>query len=210
MVKSERQRILISILLIFYAVGVIGLYIPGTRDMFLKLSFYNLLLSLVILILSRKTKQGLQFLFLLLCFTVGMAVEWIGIHTGWLFGTYSYGNNLGIKWFDVPVIIGINWGILSVCTCSVVGYLKIKPIWSAVLSSLLMVGLDYLIEPVAMKSDYWQWKNDIIPYFNFICWFLIAIPLHYFFFYRKLQERNAVPVALLLIMVLFFIILNFR
>jgi putative membrane protein len=117
--KQYKEVILISILVIFYTVGIFGLTNETTRDLFLPMSFMNLLLSFVIMILSRKTNKLYFVLSLSLTFLVGMTAEWIGIHTGYLFGEYYYGENLGTKMDGVPLIIGINWGILSVCSCNV-------------------------------------------------------------------------------------------
>jgi putative membrane protein len=36
----------------------------------------------------------------------------LGVHTGILFGNYKYGNALGLKLNDVPILIGINWFIV--------------------------------------------------------------------------------------------------
>ena len=47
------------------------------------------------------------FFLLITCFLVGMLSEIIGVKYGFIFGEYSYGNALGIKFMGVPLIIGI-------------------------------------------------------------------------------------------------------
>ena len=42
-------------------------------------------------------------------------------------------------------------------------------------ASLFMVGLDYLIEPVAMKYDFWDWSQNKVPLQNYFMWFLVSI-----------------------------------
>jgi len=208
--KEHQAVILIAFLVIFHTVGIIGLQLDNYRETFLGLSFMNLVISFAILVISRKTKKQLFYVFLFLCFLTGMVVEWIGIHTGWLFGDYAYGENLGVKFYGVPWIIGINWGVLSVCACTIAGYLPWKTPYLAVCSALLMTLLDFLLEPVAIESDYWRWNTPEIPIYNYICWFLIAVPLHFVYFRWKLREQNSVPIALFIILGLFFVILNFR
>lgn len=205
-----KTQMLISVLVIFYAVGIIGLTNQQTRKSFLPLSFMNLLLSSAILIISRKERK-LQFLsFLVVAFLVGMIAEWIGIHTGYLFGDYYYGENLGYKFDGVPLIIGINWGILTVCSCNVTAIFIRKSIWlSTFVSALLMMLLDVLIEPVAITSDYWHWDSLNIPLYNYFCWFAVAFPLHFLYFKWQLIEQNKVTFALFGILVMFFTILNF-
>jgi putative membrane protein len=207
--KQYATQILIAILIIFHTVGLVGLSMPAFREQFLELSFMNLMLSFVVLIASRKEQMNRFLIFLGICFITGMAVEWIGIHTGLLFGDYQYGSNLGVKLAGVPLIIGVNWGVLSVSACTISELFRLKVIPSAILSAALMTGLDFLIEPVAIVSDYWTWNSSEIPFFNYLCWFLIAIPLHYVYFRWKLVEKNKVAIALFIILALFFIILNF-
>jgi uncharacterized membrane protein len=45
-----------------------------------------------------------------------MLVEIIGINTGFPFGHYYYSNILKIQFLSVPVIIGINWVVLTYST----------------------------------------------------------------------------------------------
>lgn len=203
-----KEPILIAILIIFYMVGTIGLLLPSIKGIFLSLSFFNLILSFTVILLARKS-QFLRFaLFLLLCFVVGMTVEWIGINTGLLFGNYSYGKNLGAKIYGVPWVIGLNWGLLVVSSASIVNNLKIGDFWKATFAALLMTGLDFLIEPVAVESDFWKWQNETIPVFNYVCWFVISLVLQVFYFKFKLVESNKVFNILFIILIVFFSLLT--
>ena len=194
--KRHLDWILIAIALIFYTVGTFGMLDANKRDWFLGLTPLNLMLSL--------------FFVLAVCFVVGLAVESIGVHTGLLFGNYFYGNNLGYKFFDIPLVIGLNWGLLVVCSGSIANRMKLSIIPTIILGAALMTGLDYLIEPVAIKSDFWHWKNEEIPIYNFVCWFLIAVPLQWLNYKWNNQVSNKVYDALFIILVLFFTILNFN
>lgn len=208
--RFKKETILITILVIFHTVGLIGLQLPDFRKQFLALSFANLLLSFLVLVLSRHSKKVLFIGFLSVCFATGMIAEWIGIHTGLLFGDYQYGENLGIKIAGVPLIIGINWGVLSVSSCSLVYYINVPKWLKAILAASFMTFLDFLIEPVAIVSDYWTWNSPEIPLFNYVCWFLISLPLHWLYFKLGLSEKNKTAVAMYLILLIFFGILNFN
>lgn len=204
---KRKQLIYLLILLIFYIVGTVGILI-GNKANFLPLSPLNLLLSFVILLFSYKKKSFKLFLSIALVGFVGFSAELIGVHTGYLFGDYFYGKNLGYKVFEVPLIIAVNWAMLSIVSISLFQKLPIPKIAIALLSASLMTALDFLIEPVAMKSDFWMWSNGSIPTFNYVCWFLIAFPLHYFLLKRNVIEQNQVSIGLLVILFLFFGILN--
>lgn len=205
----KKEALLIAVIVLFYTVGTVGMTLSGEREYFASLSFLNLLLSFVIVLLARNAEKKRFIGFLSFCFSVGIIVEQIGVHTGLLFGDYQYGENLGFKWFDVPLIIGLNWGILVVISASIVHRFHISNLFKILLASFLMVFLDFLMEPVASDLDFWSWKNDLIPIFNFVCWFFISFLLQFFYFnFNKLSESNRVYNVLYLVMVVFFGILN--
>jgi bisanhydrobacterioruberin hydratase len=207
MILQNKAILLILFLVIFYTVGTIGLLLPQYREQFLSLSFLNLTLSFLVVLLARTKDRQKFYLFLFLSFMVGMTVEWIGTKTGLLFGNYSYGANLGPKISGVPLVIGFNWGILVVTSASVIEKIKGTVLTKSVLAAGLMTLLDVLMEPVAIKSDYWTWVGEI-PLYNYVCWFVISLPLHYLYFKSKLVEANKVYTTLFWILTVFFIILN--
>ncbi len=205
---TYKTWILLGILIIFHVVGLFG--ITGTdRDYFLSLSPMNLVLSVVCVFLALQRRSYQLYIDFTLVFVVGLTVEWIGVHTGLLFGNYQYGANLGWKIAEVPLIIGANWVMLSLASTAIVTRLKVPAVVKAICSAGLMTGLDVLIEPVAVKSDYWSWHNGFIPIYNYVCWFVISFFVHWWLFYRKSSEQNRVSVGLFICLTVFFGILNF-
>lgn len=202
-----KTSILIAVLIIFYLVGITGLSLEAHREDFLELTFMNLALSFTILLLGITNHTKRFYAFAFFAFSVGMTVEWIGVHTGLLFGDYFYGENLGFKIVEVPFIIGINWLMLTIISASVVQYTKFHWLIKSVLAALLMLVLDLLIEPVAITSDYWTWNGEI-PISNFVTWFFIAFVLQWVYFKFKLAEKNKVAVSLYFLQFLFFLTLN--
>lgn len=200
---------LLIFLAIFYVVGIVGIAFPSTRGMVLPLSAFHLLLTFVVVFLAR-TKNHLNFLlFSLVCTLYGIAVELIGVHTGWLFGSYTYGANLGLKLVGVPYIIGVNWTLMVASSQAVSNKVFKNPILVTLFAAALMTGLDFLIEPVAMKVDFWDWKNGIVPLYNYICWFFVSLPMHYLYRTLNLKTTNQMDLVVFLYMVGFFTILNF-
>jgi putative membrane protein len=190
-------------------VGVVGILIPQTRSLVLSLSAINLFLGFIVILLSEKKNLTGILVFSLIAFLIGYGSELIGVHTGALFGNYWYGANLGLKLMEVPLIIGINWGVLAITSASLTQkfinniYIKIG------VNSLLMVFFDFIMEPVAMKSDFWSWENDVIPIYNYVCWFFVALILQAIYLNFFKNRTNKVLNALFLIQLLFFTILNF-
>lgn len=204
----KKEHLLISLLILFYSIGAIGSTLPSHSKWFLSLTPFNLLLTFSIVILGKETRKKNFIIFLISAFIIGISVELIGVHTGLLFGTYRYGENLGVKVFDVPLVIGLNWGIVAVAASSLMARTNLNTIVKIVVGGTLMTILDMLIEPISAHTDFWYWKDNIIPSYNFICWFITGIVIQSIFYGLKLEEKNKVFEVLLLVMVVFFIILN--
>jgi len=203
-IHSHKNKILIGIIILFHLVGSVGLAIPSTKAYFLSLSSYNLLLSFLVVLIAPGLKRLRFYLFVLFVFLIGYGVEWIGVHTHYLFGIYSYGKNLGFKLSGIPLIIGINWVVLILVTHSISLKFLNHRIFTPVLAAILMVGLDFLIEPVAIKSDYWSWFENHIPVFNYVCWFFISLIIHFIYRKIRLTEQNTVYNCIYIVLVVFF------
>lgn len=207
--KLASHRNLILVLVILHLVGVVGILIPQTRSLVLSLSSINLFLGFIVILLSeRKNLTGIL-VFSLIAFLIGYGSELIGVHTGALFGNYWYGANLGLKLMEVPLIIGINWGVLAITSASLTQKFVDNIFLKIGINSLLMVFFDFIMEPVAMKSDFWSWENDVIPIYNYVCWFFVALILQAIYLNFFKNRTNKVLNALFLIQLLFFTILNF-
>lgn len=105
---------------------------------------YEFVTRIATFILEFSTKNALRsWIIWLIVYLIGMIVELIGVNTGLLFGTYQYGENLGIKVFGVPFLIGINWGVITFLTANIANRF-IKNKWLVILcGSILMVALDF-------------------------------------------------------------------
>lgn len=201
----KKESLGILLLIILYSVGVSCMFVPELRTHVLPLSSYTLLISFLVLMGAYRWKNEVL-LASALVFGVGFAVEWIGVQTSLLFGNYWYGANLGPKLLNVPLIIGVNWAMLSALT-SAIGLSLFRNLFFQVIgSALLMTGVDWLIEPVAIKSDFWHWKNDVIPVYNFACWFIVSLITNLIFIKVGKPKLNKTAVVLFILLVLFFTI----
>lgn len=196
------------VLTIFYVVGFIGITQTAFKDIFLSLTFFTLLLSFFALWLTRNKKKEEWYMFVAFVYVLGFFVEWIGVHFGLLFGNYGYGDNLGPKVSGIPIIIGVNWLIVSVTAASIAKKWR-WGIWlRPFIGALLMVGFDYILEPVAINSDFWIWENGVIPFYNYVCWFAIGLLIQVVYHFTNLNESNKVNDYLLVLMTVFFVSLN--
>lgn len=190
---------------LFHAIGIVLFIVnPNASD----LSYLVLLLSGTLLLLSEtfSIKKGLVYLSI---FSFGFLIELIGTKTGYLFGTYHYDSALGYMWAGVPVIIGLNWLIIVIASVSIVRKLKVEHhIVCAFLAALLCTLMDVIIEPVATAYNMWSWNDTIIPVYNYVCWFIFSF-IFALLYIKNSKKHNPTGVALYLIWVLFFLILNF-
>lgn len=106
-------------------------------------------------------------------------------------------------------MIGLNWGILTVTSSAVIHRLQLNKHVEVILASILMVIFDYILEPVAIKLDYWHWTEGKIPIYNFICWLGVSYLLQLIYQRMKLAESNKVAESLFLMMFIFFTLLTF-
>lgn len=196
----ERQKYLLKPLRLWlgliYFFGALGLWWDTSRPLFLMLTPYTLLLGALALL---ALDTGLRFKNIALLFLVWMAgfgVEVLGVHTGWVFGQYQYGQVLGWQLFDVPLVIGLNWTILLY-----VIFLTLRdldwPVWvQIVVGACLLVATDILIEPVATALDFWQWETPgshalfVAPLQNYIAWGLFSALILTVFHWLKPIWKN--------------------
>ena len=185
--------------------GMIGIYL-GHMDWFISKTPMNLTLGLLLLYWNFPPKNSQRsWMTWLIVYLIGMAAELVGVNTGLLFGTYHYGENLGIKVFGVPILIGINWVVLTFLTAHLSNrYIQNK--WLAILcGSILMVALDFFIEPTAPIFHFWHWEGGYPPFRNFVDWFVISVILQVIVVNDLPEERTSFPIHHLVSQFVFFV-----
>ncbi|EMR01775.1 carotenoid biosynthesis protein [Cesiribacter andamanensis] len=135
---------------------------------------------------------------------MGYGVEVLGVHTGAIFGEYWYGGAFGPKVLEVPLLIGLNWLVLVYCCGTICQRLALPTPLKAALAAALMVGLDFFIEPISARYDFWYWQENIIPAQNFIAWFITAFLLLVLFYVLPIRRGNFLALPLYIMQLLFF------
>jgi uncharacterized membrane protein len=193
---------------IFYMVGILGISLPWTHIFFLKITPFGILLISALLALFHKHfgwKQAVVFTIIVIG---SFILEMVGVHTGKLFGNYSYGDTLGLKLSDTPVIIGVNWLLLVYCTHAITLGWKIPVLLKVLLASVLMVVYDIALEPAAMAMDMWQWEGGRVPMQNYLVWFGASVFFHSLVHSAGIKIRNALAGYVFLVQLFFFIVLD--
>lgn len=210
--KATTVSILSGVLIIFYTVGTIGISLNPVE--FASLTPFNLILTLVIALWLHPKKDIFFFVQLFFIFFASYSLEYVGVNTGLIFGNYAYGESLGTKIGNTPLLIGVNWIIVVYSSLHLVQTVskklnfKLHALSAAGFGALLMVILDILIEPIAPKLDFWAFENLVVPIQNYTAWFFFGFMFCFWLINSGLISDNPIGWRVYLIQILFFAILN--
>lgn len=205
-----KVNLIIILLFILHFVGGVALSMDSVKSVFLTLTPFNLALTFVLLIWGNEDFSFNFFKIISVLFLIGFFVEVLGVYSGLLFGEYHYGKTLGFQLLEVPLIIGVNWVLLVVSSFAVSSYFVSNSILSVVLSSFIMVLLDLMIEPVAIRLDFWHWQAEVIPLQNYLMWFLVALLMNWILTFNRFKFNVKLGFGLLISQVLFFTLQSFN
>ncbi|EMY81895.1 carotene biosynthesis-associated membrane protein [Psychroflexus gondwanensis ACAM 44] len=196
--------IAIGILWLFHVSGIIGISI-GYQDWFASRTGLNLVIMFIALIafypLDSIKKWGLFFLFGFL----GILVEYLGVTFGLFFGDYAYGNNFGPKILGVPLLIGVNWAMLTFICGSIANKLSDSVFLKSLLGTFMMLLLDLFMEKVAPIFDFWEFTGGYAPIDNYIAWGVISFIFHLIFHLFKVKGNFLISFHLYMVQLVFFI-----
>ncbi len=207
---NSTSKVSVFAIWLFHVCGMIGISY-GNKDLFLSFTPVNLIISFFLLFVNQIQITQREILSVFTIFLIGMICEILGVNYGYIFGDYVYLDNLGTKVFGVPILIGINWVILTFITGSISSYIFKKNLkFSILFGAIFMILLDLIIEPVAPLLGFWIFDLPSVPLQNYVGWFLIGLATQ--FIYQKFVVNKEIPFSanLLLANIIFFTFLNFQ
>lgn len=203
MIAKYKVYISIFIIWLFNVSGIIGI-LSSKSEWFLGLTPLNLMLYFIIILWNLK-KIDIRFLYAFsIPFIIGFLVEFLGVNYSLFFGTYEYGENLGAKTGGVPIMICINWGVLTVITSDISKIISKNTVIRFVLGGFMMMILDVVIEVSAPRFDFWEFENGVVPLKNYIAWFVIASIAHFFYNLFKIESDKKISIQILIAITIFF------
>src|SRR6266705_3360621 len=121
--------------------------------------------------------------FLGLVVAIPFASEFVGVLTGVPYGAYAYLDVPGPYVLGlVPIFIFIAWihvGYLAIA--STTAALGRSTLWLAPVDGLVATAWDLLVDPVAVRSQFWKWLSPAalygVPISNFVGWFVVVTVL---------------------------------
>ena len=197
-----------KVIAIFYIVGFFGFVIPFTKALFIIITPFALLLNSYLLAVYHNKYTFKDIFFFLLIFIFGYVFEVIGVKTGLVFGCYTYGDALGLKLFETPVLIGVNWLFLTYTATAITDDLKMKKWLAVFVAPLFMLMYDVVLEQVAPKMDMWSWLNSEVPIRNYIAWYFISLCFMLLLKVFKIETKNPLAAVLFICQFVFFTLLT--
>ena len=207
--SNTTSKISVFIIWLFHLCGMVGISY-GNKDFFLAFTPINLFISFVLLFVNQKQLESKELKSAFLIFFIGMVSEILGVNYGLIFGDYVYLDNLGVKILGVPVLIGVNWIILTFITGSLSSFIFKNKYVSILMGAILMIGLDLFIEPVAPLLGFWIFDLQKVPLQNYLGWFVIGMITQALFQFKIAEKELTFSTHLLIINAIFFAFLNYQ
>jgi len=207
--SNTTSKISVFIIWLFHLCGMVGISY-GNKEFFLAFTPINLFISFVLLFVNQKQLESKELKSAFLIFFIGMVSEILGVNYGLIFGDYVYLDNLGVKILGVPVLIGVNWIILTFITGSLSSFIFKNKYVSILMGAILMIGLDLLIEPVAPLLGFWIFDLQKVPLQNYLGWFVIGMITQALFQFKIAEKELTFSTHLLIINAIFFAFLNYQ
>lgn len=202
------SRTIGKLFILYYGVGVVGLTIPATRELFIRLMPLSILGSMALLMLFHRRWKFSHVGVIVLIAVAGYLVEVLGVLTGLIFGQYAYHHALGFKVLDTPLMIGVNWAMLIYCVHAMLEDVKIPALLKILAGAMLMVGYDFILEPAAIRLSMWSWGGEGIPVQNYVAWFVISLVFLSVMRLSGIKTGNRLAPWLFWVQLIFFLLLN--
>lgn len=195
-------------LVTLYTVGLVGHLVPATLSLMIWLTPFILLLAgLMVLVPLYKEQPAKFWIWCTFIFTGTLIVEVIGVVTGDIFGSYEYKSALGPQLWNVPVIIGLNWLLIILGAIGISQIIRNTALFPLSVGILVLL-LDYFLEPVAVKLDYWEWNTHHIPLQNYLVWFVAGVICAIIYRILRLKLKSHIPQSYFIIQLIFFAVLR--
>lgn len=111
----------------------------------------------------------------------GLAVELLGVATGFPFGDYAYAEGrIGPMLGDVPLVIPLAWSMVGYPALVVARLITAGPLAGITLGAGALAAWDLFLDPQMVAEGYWTWSSsgpyliDVIPVTNYLAWFATA------------------------------------
>jgi uncharacterized membrane protein len=115
----------------------------------------------------------------------GLAVEAVGVASGWPFGRYGYAGTLGPQVAGVPLVIGLGWLMMAWPAYLVAVRLVAGRAARVLLAGWALASWDLFLDPQLVAAGHWRWADPApalpgvgaVPLTNYAGWLLASVLL---------------------------------
>jgi putative membrane protein len=102
--------------------------------------------------------------FSIVTFIYSLAIETIGVKSGWPFGRYHYDHSLGVQIFGVPLLVPFAWMMLSYPI--LIAARRAAASWVFLYGGIGLMIWDLFLDPQMVDAGRWSWKlvGPHVPY----------------------------------------------
>lgn len=194
------------LLTVVHAVGFVGFAL--WPEAFQRLVPLHLIVCLAVWLVNQPKRTAALASYFVCCGVFGFGAEVLGVRSAALFGAYTYGDSLGPAIFDVPVMMAVNWSLLTAIVADVSSEVRAArgfgPTGGALVGAITLVALDGFLERFAVRYDLWRWALGAVPAQNYVGWALVSFVLLLPYHGRRLRPNNPISGPLLLLLFVFF------
>ena len=206
--KILNKKISVFLIWLIHISGALGLLYYDII-FFAALTPINLYLTALLLMINQKNPRIKELIGIGLIFFTGIIVEYLGVNYNLIFGEYEYGKNMGPKFFGVPFLIGVNWIIITLTAGGIANtFFKKNKYLTILFGSILMVFIDFFIEPVAPVLDFWEFKRNIVPISNYTGWLFTGLITQSIYYNTFKEKEFTFSINLYSAILVFFLLLN--
>lgn len=128
---------------------------------------------------------GTSIALLLVTAAPGYAVEVLGVHAGFPFGSYTYSSTLGPRLFDAPLLIGLAWTMLAWPAALAARRLVRSLVARVAVGAWGLASADLFLDPQQVAAGHWTWLDPSphlpgvpdVPLTNYAGWLAVAVVL---------------------------------
>ena len=94
--------------------------------------------------------------YLIIGFLGALTIEHIGLTTGWPFGKYSYDASLGLKIWQIPLIVPFAW--LMMLHPMLIVARRFTSFWVFLYGGIGLMAWDLFLDPQMVSAGRWSWE----------------------------------------------------
>lgn len=172
------KRLIISLFSVAIAVAAILISLVEFKPEYYTISvFFMVSLSIpAYFVLIKKTDQNKALKAILALSIFSMAIETVGVLTGFPYGQFTYGERLGAKIGVIPWTVSFGWVPLVIAAWALTEmYLKkLSTVKKSMAGAAILTIFDLVLDPGSAALNFWQWTSEgiyyTVPVSNYLGW----------------------------------------